>query len=387
MLNGRPSCLLWIAFIFLGACAVGDTTEPPSRLTSFVPEAKFKVLWHQDTGVGIGGNRLALQPWVGSEAVYTVDYKGLLMAMNKSTGKVLWRVKTELAVSAGVMGGAGMLFVGTEDGELVAYWQRNGEKVWQSQLSSEMLALPAVDQNFVIAKTVDGNLQAFALSTGEKIWSYTYNVPSLSLHGTSAPVIFHDGVIVGSDSGRLAIISVVDGSLFRDMPIAVPVGASELERLIDVDIPALVDPRGYIYAGAYQGRVVAVSLDTIQVLWSRKKSVYLPMSQDGDNIYLVDVKSHIWSMSKAANGSTVWVQDKLHARPVSGVSYIKDAVLLGDFEGYLHALDSSDGRFIARKKFGKSINVPPVIDGDTAYIFSIDGKLTALQLERLASIN
>lgn len=381
------SALVVLCLFYLGGCAVGDTTEPPSPLVEFEAEADFKVLWQQSTGDGTGDKRLALQPWVTRDAIYTIDHEGLLLALNKENGKPLWRVKTGHEISAGVGGGAGMLFIGTRNGELLAYWESSGELAWQAQLSSEMLALPAADQNVVIAKTVDGNLQAFALSNGEKIWSYTYNVPSLSLHGTAAPVIFHDGVIVGSDSGRLAIISTVDGSLFQEIPIAVPVGASELERLIDVDIPALIDPQGYIYAGAYQGRVVAVSLDKMRPVWSRKKSVYQPMAQSDRNLYVVDEKSHVWSMSKEAGGSTIWVQDKLHARPVSGVGYLSDAILVGDFEGYLHALDSADGRFIARKRFGDGIQVAPVINGNTAYLLSDDGKLTALQLNRFEQGN
>jgi outer membrane protein assembly factor BamB len=106
------------------------------------------------------------------------------------------------------------------------------------------------------------------------------------------------------------------------------------------------------------------------------------MSQDPWNLYVVDDASHVWALSKSANGSTVWVQDKLHARPVSGVSYLKDSVLIGDFEGYLHALDSSDGRFIARKKLGSGINVAPIVVDDVAYVLSSNGILSAIKLER-----
>lgn len=380
----RVLCLCCAALI-LAACANRDTSDPPSPLVEFEEEAVFKTLWSTGTGSGNGERGLKLQPWVGTESIYIADHKGVISAYNKENGEQRWQIKTKLAISSGVGGNASMLFVATRDGELLAFWQRDGTKVWQTRTSSEVLAPPVANQNIVVTRSVDGNLEAFALSTGDRLWSNTYSVPSLSLRGTATPLLFYDVVIVGTDSGRLAIIAGIDGRLLREIPVAVPSGASDLERMVDVDIPVIVDPNRIAYIAAFQGRVIAIALQNAQTLWSRKMSVHQSMAHDFQNLYVVDDASHVWALSKADGGSSMWIQEKLHARPVSGVGVFNNAVILGDFEGYLHALDTADGRFIARARVGDAVNVAPLIEGNIAYILSADGNLSALQFERIAT--
>jgi outer membrane protein assembly factor BamB len=61
------------------------------------------------------------------------------------------------------------------------------------------------------------------------------------------------------------------------------------------------------------------------------------------------------------------------------------AVIVGDFEGYLHAMDTADGRFVARYRAGDGgINVSPLVVDDVAYVLNRDGQLTALKLNYFA---
>jgi outer membrane protein assembly factor BamB len=374
--------LLILAFVLQG-CSSSDTTEPPSPLVDFEPEAKFIKLWSVDTGTGADKYLLKLKPYLSGDVLYVVDHDGLLSAIDRADGKRLWRVETGLAVSAGVGGGNGMLILGSSNGEIVAYTENDGREAWRGRLSSLMLSVPAVDMGTVVARTVDGSLEAFAAATGAKLWSYKYNVPALSLHGTSSPVLVSGGVLSGMDNGRLSALSLRDGRLLWETPVAIPGGRSELSRMVDVDIPVLVD-RGLIYAGSYQGRIVAINLEGGQIVWATNNSVYNEMSMDRDHLYVADENGHIWSLERMV-GATVWMQDKLHARPVSGTALLGRAVIVGDFEGYLHALDIGDGRFVARQQMsGAGINVPPLVVEDTAYVLTRDGELTALQLEYLA---
>lgn len=394
--------LLVLVFGLLG-CAGTDTSEPPSPLVDFEPEAEFVKLWSVDTGSGADKYLLKLKPHLDGGTLYAVDHGGQLSAFDRMNGKRLWQVKTGLAVSAGVGGGNGMLILGSSNGEIVAYNQNDGSEVWRAKLSSLMLSVPAVDMGAVVARTVDGGLEAFAATTGVKLWSYKYNVPALSLHGTSSPVLVAGAVLSGMDNGRLSALALRDGRLLWETPVAIPSGRSELSRMVDVDMPVLVD-RGLLYAGSYQGRLVALSLEGGQIVWATNNSVYNEMSFDQDHLYVADENGHVWSLERMV-GATVWMQDKLHARPVSGVALLGRAVIVGDFEGYLHAMDTADGRFVARYRISyessvqrtengrfivttqityPSINVPPLVVDDVAYVFSRDGQLTALKLDYFA---
>jgi outer membrane protein assembly factor BamB len=383
MLNRWISISLLILALGLQGCGGSDTTEPPSPLVDFEPEARFIKLWSTDTGTGADKYLLKLKPYLNGDSLYVVDHDGLLSAINRADGKRLWRVETGLAVSAGVGGGSGMLILGSSNGEIVAYTEKDGREAWRSKLSSLMLSVPAVEMGAVVARTVDGGLEAFAATTGSRLWSYKYSVPALSLHGTSSPVLIAGAVLSGMDNGRLSALSLRDGRLLWETPVAIPGGRSELSRMVDVDMPVLVD-RGLLYAGSYQGRIVALSLEGGQIVWATNNSVYNEMSLDQDHLYVADENGHVWSLERLV-GATIWMQDKLHARPVSGTALLGRAVIVGDFEGYLHALDIGDGRFIARYRVSDNgINIPPLVVEDTAYALSRDGVLTALKLEHFA---
>jgi outer membrane protein assembly factor BamB len=376
----------WISLLFLGfalaGCSTNDTTEPPSSLVDFEPEAEFIKLWSTDTGTGADKYLLKLKPYLSGDTLYTVDHEGLLSAINRVDGKRVWRIETELAVSAGVGGGNGMLILGSSNGEIVAYNQKDGQEAWRAKLSSLMLSVPAVEMGAVVARTVDGSLEAFVATTGVKLWSYKYTVPALSLHGTSSPVLVAGAVLAGMDNGRLSALALRDGRLLWETPVAIPGGRSELSRMVDVDMPVLVD-RGLLYAGSYQGRIVALNLQDGQIVWATNNSVYNEMSLDQEHLYVADENGHIWSLERLV-GATVWMQDKLHARPVSGTALLGRTVLVGDFDGYLHALDMADGRFIARYRAADAgINVPPLVVEDTVYVLGRDGQLTALKLNYL----
>lgn len=374
---------LYIVASLLLGCSGADTTEPPSPLVDFEPEAEFVKLWSTDTGAGADKYLLKLKPYLNGDTLYVVDHDGLLSALNRADGEVLWRVETDLAVSAGVGGGNGMLVLGSSNGEIVAYNEKDGSEAWRAKLSSLMLSVPAVEMGAVVARTVDGSLEAFAAITGAKLWSYKYSVPALSLHGTSSPVLVSGAVLSGMDNGRLSALALRDGRLLWETPVAIPSGRSELSRMVDVDMPILVD-RGLMYAGSYQGRIVALSLEGGQIVWATDNSVYNEMCLDQDHLYVADENGHVWALERMVGG-TVWMQDKLHARPVSGTALLGRAVIVGDFEGYVHAMDTADGRFVARSRAaGAGINVPPLVVDDIAYVLGRDGQLTALKLNYFA---
>ena len=361
-------------------CAKKNTIEEPTPLERIEAEAKFIKRWQVSVSSKKYKELIRLQPYIEQDSIYAVAPNGHLLALDRVSGKRRWRVAIGETIIAGVSGYSGLVFVGTRNGELLAYKQQDGQEAWRAELSSEMLAVAAAGLGVVVARTVDGNIQAFSSTDGEKLWSYKYSVPTLTLRGTASPVLFAGAVLVGTDNGRLAVLSIADGRLLWEAPVAVPVGASELARMVDVDAPIIVD-KGVIYVAAYQGRVAALSMSSGQVIWARDRSVFLSMSIDSENLYLVDADSRVWALDRLT-GSTVWVQEKLRARPVSGVMAANGRVLIGDYQGYLHALDTADGRFIARTRLGKKpiVATPQVID-DGIYLLNKRGRLVGLTLK------
>ncbi|MFP3459160.1 PQQ-binding-like beta-propeller repeat protein, partial [Psychrobacter sp. SIMBA_152] len=71
--------------------------------------------------------------------------------------------------------------------------------------------------------------------TGEERWSFEQEVPPLTLRGQSSPTVANGGVLLGLETGKLSVLISESGYSAWSAEIAVPKGASEFERLVDVD--------------------------------------------------------------------------------------------------------------------------------------------------------
>ena len=81
--------------------------------------------------------------------------------------------------------------------------------------------------------------------------------------------------------------------------------------------------------------------------------------------------------------ATMEKNNQLLLRKATAAYPLDDYLLIGDFEGYLHALKSEDGSFVARfKTDGSAIAISPVTLGDGALIQTSDGELYSLSIRK-----
>jgi outer membrane protein assembly factor BamB len=373
----RPLVLL-IALVGVAACDKDKDPDPPAELTDIVATRKVDQLW----SVGLGGDsenlRLALRPIVVEGAVYAASHDGEVVSLNAGNGRSNWSVKTKLPLAAGPEVGAGLVVLGSSDGDVIALDAASGQQRWRKAVNSEVLARPAIVNDLVIVRTVDGHLEGLSLADGSTRWAVDEQVPRLSLRGTASPVIAGDRVIAGFDNGRVLAIDARNGEVLWDTIVNAPHGRTELERLSDIDSPAHVAGDDIFVVG-FQGRVAMLALDSGQIWWARDSSSYRGFSMDDDNIYLTSSDSVVVAM-KRADGSVVWEQSKLRRRGLTAPTLDGDALMIGDFEGYVHWLDKSTGEIVARHKTdGERITNAALADDGRMYVQTDSGKLIAFK--------
>ena len=71
--------------------------------------------------------------------ILAADRDGLVEARDLSTGRLIWEAETEVHFSAGPGLGAGTVILGSRDAEVVALNSENGEVLWKTEVSSEVL--------------------------------------------------------------------------------------------------------------------------------------------------------------------------------------------------------------------------------------------------------
>lgn len=351
--------------------------NPPAELVNLDSSIPVSTRWSTSVGEGAGDLRVKLVPKVHQGKVYSADAEGLVKAMNASNGGVIWHHDIEEAIVGGPGAGEGLVLVGTSNGELVALDQATGQHKWRAQLSSEMLSVPQAARGVVIAYTIDGKLTGFSANTGEQIWQYARKVPSLTLQGSSSPVIVANAVLCGFANGKLGAFEIKTGQVLWESTVSIPRGRTDLERIVDIDGDPLVVDR-YVFVSTYQGEMAAMNVINGEVLWRRDFSSHTGISADRKQLYVTDAEDNVWAIDPR-NKSSLWKQDKLKNRKVTGAAVAGKYIVVGDFEGYLHWLSTEDGSIVGRTRVGDSpITAKPVSVDGTVYIYSDGGELAAV---------
>lgn len=352
-----------------------DNSPTPTALKPLNNNTKITEKWSVPIGKSQRANaNLKLKPEIIGSVIYTADASGVVQAVNKSSGKLIWTKNLNSGIVSGPTINAGYIALGTDSSSIVLLKQSDGSELWQAKASGEVLSKPIIHGNKVIAKTIDGNLYAFNLANGEKLWMAEHGAPSLILKASSSPIVVGNLVLVGFSDGKMDAIDLNTGHLVWQRSIAFASGASDVERLVDIDADPIV--RGNVaYLASYQGYLGALSLTDGQFLWRKPASVYKNMTLSGDTIYLTDSDDVVWSINRH-NGQVNWKQVALKARGLTEPVIMGSRLVIGDKTGLLHVIATSNGELISRSQVGGAIAIAPSVAGSNVYVMSTNGKLS-----------
>jgi outer membrane protein assembly factor BamB len=372
---------VWLALVVVplaAGCASRAVREPPAPLAEFKPAFQVDRIWSASVGASTK-EYLGLVPTVTDATVYAAGPEGRVSALATDSGSPRWQTDLDIPISGAVGVGKTLVAVGTRDGHVIALKRADGKRAWIAMVSSEVLAPPAVSDGVVVAQTVDGRLTGLSAADGKRLWIYERSEPALSLRGTDTPVLTANAVLAGFASGRLAAIRLEDGQPLWETVVAQPRGRNEIERLVDVDVPPVVFADA-IYVASYQGKLVAINPDNGNIIWSRDVSTFTGIATDGINLYLTDDRGYVLAFDRRS-GASVWRQEGLHGRRLNAPVTYDDAVVVADYEGYVHWLSREDGHFLARyQAVDSAVRAPGVVSGKTVMVAGISGTLAALRL-------
>jgi outer membrane protein assembly factor BamB len=379
----RILILTGLAAVIAGCGIFSDDDDelPPKELIKFQATLPVKKVWSTKVGKGSEFLRVSLSPAGDGERIFAASRDGVVSALNPENGRKIWRVDLELDLTAGPGVGENYVVVAGGDGELVCLAADDGREIWRINMDGESLARPLIKDDSVVIQTIDGKLNVFSIFDGSERWVIEQPPPRLTLRGTSSPVIVGTTVVAGFDNGRLVGTNLSTGITQWEAMLSPPTGRSDLDRLADVDGSLAVVGQD-VYAAGYHGRLAAVASESGQILWAREISTHVGVGVDFSNVYSLDETGELIALLRR-NGSEAWRQDALLRRePTTPVAF-DNAVVVGDFEGYVHFFSNVDGRPVARVRVGKGlISGAPVSIGDKLLVQSESGTLAAYRVVR-----
>ena len=371
--------------------------DKPFPLVSFEVEANLSVLWRRNIGQGMGKKFIDLSPAVIGDTVFAADGYGLVVAVERATGRVKWRTRigrpmrkgfmnlTDRSDTSFVTGGIGvstaMIYLGTTRGEVVALSAADGEERWRVVLTSEVLAPPTASRDAVYVQTSDGNLFALAIEDGVQLWVFHSQNPLVTLRGTASPVFDSGIVYAGFGNGILVAIDSTSGELLWEQTVSLPEGTSELDRMVDVDGTPLIE-QGAIVASAHQGSMVAMRRADGQPLWKAEIASTRALQSGYGLVFAISDENEIVGVEQR-DGTVAWRQDKLLRRELTDPLAFSNYIFVGDLRGFVHVIAQSDGRFISRRRVDSAAIQPTLtqVEG-MVYLQTKSGRLIALELDR-----
>jgi outer membrane protein assembly factor BamB len=375
-----------LAALVLGGCASTDESIPdwagvkgdvePAKLVAFPETARFDVRWHNNIA-DLGAE--LLQPALTRDAIYSASARGNLTRLDRAIGKQVWRIQTGIIISGGVASGDGLVLIGGDKGEVLAYGE-DGKLKWKSVVSSEVLSISQVSDGMIMVRSGDGRIAGLNAADGKRVWIYERSTPALVVRSHAGVTIQRGVAYAGFAGGKLAALSIKDGEVLWEAQVSQPRGNTELERISDITSDPVVDDE-QVCAIAFQGRIACFDTAQGSLIWNRDISSDKGIMILRKYLYLTEPGGAVIALDKTT-GSTTWKNGQLLSRGITAPYALENFVVVGDFEGYLHGLNSNDGNFVARTKLeGGAIVAPPREMDDGLLVQTRSGELYSLSIK------
>jgi len=348
----------------------------PAELPALTNPQGVRVLWTANIGAA---EAFVFSPSVVGDSVYVASRAGTVARLEAASGQARWRVSLGKRISGGVGSDGTLVAVASDDGEVIVLDARDGVVKWRSRVSSEVLAAPKLGEGLVLVRSADSRIFAFGAEDGKRRWVYQRAAATLIVRSPVGLSIHMGSAYAGFSGGKLVAIALTNGAARWEATVALPKGATELERVTDVVGDPWVQGRE-ICTAAYQGRVACYDAQNGNQLWGREMSTLTGVSFDARYAFISDDKGAVHALDRN-NGRSVWKQDRLAHRQLSLPLPLGTEVAVGDLQGYVHFLARESGAFLARLATdGSPLRAAPVKLPDGFLVQTQAGGLYALTL-------
>jgi outer membrane protein assembly factor BamB len=159
-------------------------------------------------------------------------------------------------------------------------------------------------------------------------------------------VIGNEVVVIGLPGGKLALVNLKTGVPIWENYVAIPEGATDLDKITDIGMrPVLDDKR--LYVAAYNGKIACLDAISSNIIWEKKFNTSIGLTYDQQNVYAVSQDGVVYAFDKNT-GSQVWKNATMQYRNLSAPAILGVGVLIVDNDGYVHLFNRNDGQETAR---------------------------------------
>lgn len=349
----------------------------PAQLQPFTAQIKVVNHWVVDVGNSELGS---FAPVLFENTVYAASESGQLLAIDKSTGKIKWKVRAATNLKVGVAVTPDTVVVIDTNNNLLAF-DFQGKQKWQTAIGVDVSTVPVGASGTIFVRGIDFSVVAYSASNGAQRWKYLRQLPPLTLR-VNAPVDVNNArVYAGFPGGKLVALDLNSGTVSWEGALTSPTGTTEIERIADITGAPVYNFRE-VCAAAFQGKLGCLDSVSARPIWTVAFSA--PNGASVDDRYMIapNELGDMFAFSRSG-GKQVWRIESFQGRLPTTPVVIGRAVAVGDFEGYVHFIDRDTGKTIARTKVGSNpfTSHPVAADTDSILVQSRAGSVALISLQ------
>ena len=316
---------------------------------------------------------------INAGTIYNLNEKQIEL-IDIETGQLteVFDLETDRIISGVSVGYNSFLYVDA-DGIFYAHDSTSGELTWTKALEDVVLSKMLITSTLVFVQTSSDILYGLDLQTGEIKWSKKAQSPLLSVRGTASPIIYEGLVFTSFSNGRLAAVRASDGIQLWEKPISRLKGSTELEKLMDGDSNAITVGED-VFASNYNGSLTRFNIRSGEKIFSVDHSTSKSILFSNGLIISINSDEEIIGFN-ASNGTVSWRSQKFKNRGLTDLILNDDKIYFGDFEGYIHELDSETGMITGLTKTNLESISQIGIFSNKLFAQDIDGTISGFSLK------
>ncbi|HUS66858.1 MAG TPA: PQQ-binding-like beta-propeller repeat protein [Kofleriaceae bacterium] len=308
------------------------------------------------------------------DTLFVGSHDGTFYALVAGTGRIIWKREVGSVSSRPTLAGA-LMYVGTDDGHVVALDPRSGAEKWRYATLGPVLESPVVAGDLVIASNEADQVYAIDRLSGKFRWVYKSETPEeFTLRGHAGITVDGDLVFTGFSNGSLVALRQATGSVAWLTSLK-----GDADRFLDVDATPVVVGE-MVYAASSAGGVYGIDRATGLVRWRLPVENAGGLATDGKRLYMAAADQGIHALDLA--GNVVWRQGTRGGGEPAGPILDGNYVLYSLSSAGLYVSDRQTGRVLQYFDPGYGVSAPPALARDRMYVMSNSAILYAMSLRR-----
>ena len=337
--------------------------------------------------------RLASEPIVANGRVYTIDTLGAVRSFDARTGGQYWASQTpsDKGNESSLYGGGiaydqGRIYSTNGLGYVSALDESSGGILWQVRPGGPLRGAPTVADGAIYVMSQDNQIYSLNQVDGKTNWTQAAALEIAGVFGTASPAVGQGTVIAGFSSGELNAYRYENGrQVWQDALQRTSIRTS-VSSLSDIDADPVID-NGQVFALGQGGRMVALELTTGQRQWELNIAGISTPWVAGDWLFVVTDDAKLLCIARGS-GKIRWINqlpafEKMKSKKgqidYSGPVLAGGRLIVTGSNGVIVNIDPANGSFQSQTRVGPGISLPPVVAGETLYVYADDGKLHAFR--------